>query len=71
MESPASDEIDQTPCYTDDSPWDGVVIPLACDPKYFFMKNYTNGQAGNEKVMLDVDNNKYKRYFLRYCQSLI
>ena len=36
MESPAWDEIDQTPCYTDDSSWDGVVIPLACDPKCFF-----------------------------------
>ena len=36
MESPAWDEIDQAPCYTGDSSWDGVVIPLACDPKYFF-----------------------------------
>ena len=71
MESPAWDEIDQTPCYTGDSSWDGVVIHLACDPKYFFIKNFTNGHAGNEKLMLDIDNNKYKKCFLRYCQFLI
>ena len=47
-----------------DTPWPVI-------QNIFLIKNNTNGQAGNEKVMLDVDNNKYKRCFLRYCQSLI
>ena len=39
------------------------MIHLACDPKYFLIKNNTNGHAGNEKLMLDIDNNKYKKCF--------
>ena len=39
------------------------MIHLACDPKYFLIKNFTNGHAGNEKLMLDIDNIKYKKCF--------
>ena len=49
----------------------GWWYPWPVIPNIFLIKNNTNGQAGNEKFMLDVDNNKYKRCFLRYCQSLI